>query len=231
MNKKSVYYNQYVTHDVVPKTPPFLYRVLKKYELHRLDAIDQLLGSRKFKHMLDIGCGDGGFLYEQQKRAKKVSGIEIVPELTRKASKLPFKKPHSFKTVDVGVSPLPFKDSSFDLVTTVATLQCVSDLDLLFSEIHRVLEKKGTFIYEVPNFLVFWRRIQMLFGKLPHTSLFENGWNGGIINTFSQERLTKFSKQHGFEVKQITCSGIFYQVRRWHPELLGANLIIECKKI
>lgn len=228
--KKSIFYDQYVAHSSPKQQPPLLFRMFQKYELHRYDAMAQLLGKKKYTNILDIGCGDGSFLLKVQHKAKKITGVEIVPELAKKAAKQPFTTPSSFKVIKPENLKLPFPDKNFDLVVALATLQYVYDIDFMFSEVHRVLKRNGLYIFEVPNFLVFWRRFQLLFGIYPQTSLYTDGWNGGMLHSFSEKKLVEFTEKKGFVVEQVTCSGIFTNFRKLWPSLLGANLILVCRK-
>jgi ubiquinone/menaquinone biosynthesis C-methylase UbiE len=211
------------------RQPPLAYRLLNRFETYRTDKISQLIKTNKLC-ALDIGCGSGEFLFNIQNKLKFAVGIDVVKDVLESAKKRKFSIKNQFIQADLGRSPIPFPDNSFDLVTSIATLQLVYDLELLFGEVYRVLKPGGLFIFEVPNILVFWRRLNLILGKFPRTSLYENGWAGGEIHYFTIENLTNFCLKHHFEIRKITCSGIFDKIRSTYPSLLGGDLIFICQK-
>lgn len=227
-DSSNTFYTQYVSRTAQQVSPPLLYRLLKPFELHRHDAIEKLLPTR-LTSLLDIGCGPGNFLIKNKERFTLAVGIDVVAELITEAQNLKIKN-LQFKQHDAGTVPLTFRSNKFSAVVSIATLQYLYDLDLVFSEVHRVLEKDGLFIFEVPNFLVLWRRLQLICGVLPATSLFQEGWNGGVLHYFSEQKLTRFAEMKGFRVLKVKSSGIFSSLRSTYPSLLGANLIYVCQK-
>ena len=94
---------------------------------------------------LDLGCGDGrltAFLDAAELTAADVSGVA----LDRARRRLP-------GAVIVETEPdarLPFGDSSFDLVLCAETVEHVRDLQLLLSEIRRVLAPGGVLALTTP---------------------------------------------------------------------------------
>lgn len=230
MSNKHIFYDQYVSGQEKQVELPLLFRLLRKFEIHRYEAIRNLIPRIKKHSVLDIGCGSGEFLRENEDLWLKAMGIDIVPEIIEKAKKKSNKEKFSYQVFNSNLGLLPFSDESFSLVVSIATLQYVDDLDTLFLEVHRVLKEKGTFIFEVPNFLVFWRRIQLFFGLFPHTSLFHTGWDGGVLHYFSYNKTRKFVENKNFNVVSMSSSGIFSKQRNILPSLLGANMIVVCQK-
>jgi len=96
-------------------------------------------------HALDLGCGDGRLTAEL--RAEEVVGADVsAVALERVQERLP-----SARTVLVAPDePLPFDDSSFDLVLCAETIEHVRDLQLLFSEVRRVLRPGGSLAVTTP---------------------------------------------------------------------------------
>lgn len=230
MRNNTIFFHQYVSKEERPNLEPFLYRLLKPFEKHRHDAVMELMNSQAKEQILDIGCGSGNFLLQNQHNWVHATGIDVVPELIQQAKEKSDPKLFTFLTHESSNKSLPFKNESFTIVTCIATLQYIEDLDLLFSEVARVLKKNGIFIFEVPNFLVFWRRIQLLFGIFPHTSSFHSGWNGGVIHYFTYSKVKKFAEQKNYKIKKMESSGIFCKIRNFIPSLLGANCITVCQK-
>ncbi len=94
---------------------------------------------------LDLGCGDGRLTAELRATelvAADVSGVA----LARAAARLP-----GARTVELEPdAPLPFADGSFELVLCAETLEHVRDVQLLLSELRRVLRPGGTLALSTP---------------------------------------------------------------------------------
>ncbi|MBI5452959.1 class I SAM-dependent methyltransferase [Candidatus Gottesmanbacteria bacterium] len=208
---------------------PLLYRILKPLEKNRLQKTAELISGTKLS-VLDIGCSDGTFLFENKFRWDNIIGIDLDKNRLKRAKERNYGLPARFINKDFGRLKMPFKDNSFDLVVSIATLQYVYNLDLLFSEVFRVLKKGGSFIFEVPNMAVFWRRWQFLWGRLPRTSTDVYGWDAGVIHYFTCHDLERFVEDKGFEVERISCSGILDGLRQYWVSFLGADIIFVCKK-
>lgn len=208
---------------------PWIYKMLKPLEKYRLDKVAELIPENNLS-VLEIGCADGKFLYENRDKWKSIIGVDIDLLSLKKAKKRKYNVPAKFYYTDYGRKLMPYKSCYFDLVVSIATLQYVYDLDLLFGEIHRVLKNGGIFIFEVPNAAVFWRRIQFLLGRLPRTSQVIIGWDAEIIHYFTYYDLSHFVEEKKFRIEKVSCSGIFGNWREKCVSLLGADLIFVCSK-
>jgi SAM-dependent methyltransferase len=94
---------------------------------------------------LDLGCGDGRLGAEL--RAERVTAADVSSvAIARARERLP--GVHMIElTPD---APLPMDDASFDLVLCVETIEHVRDVQLLLSEIRRVLRPGGTLALTTP---------------------------------------------------------------------------------
>lgn len=214
-----------------PVKKPLLHLFIEKFEKHRRKKVSELLPSQKPLRILEIGCGDGLFLKENEDHWYSISGVDVVPSLIKRAKEKKYSVPAEFECADYGEEKIPMKKGTVDLVICIATLQYVQNLEHIFSEVHRVLVTNGNFIFEVPNATVFWRRLQFLFGRLPQTSSFRDGWLGGVIHYFTEHDLRMFLEINGFTVKKVACAGIFDRLRSIWPSVLGADLIFVCQKV
>lgn len=207
-----------------------LFFLLRRFEKYRNQVVFELLENGE--RMLDVACGNGGLVLMAAKKFREVYGVDISSERILKAKKQALEKNLKnfvFKRYDVD-NGLPFEDKYFDSVTAVAALAFFFDPYFVMHEFHRVLRRKGILIIEVPNLAYLPRRLNLIFGKLPKVSFPETGWDGGHLHYFTQGSLRKLLEDSGFEIIQITGSGIFANFRNWWPSLLCGNIIIKAVK-
>jgi ubiquinone/menaquinone biosynthesis C-methylase UbiE len=94
---------------------------------------------------LDLGCGDGRLATHL--RARSLTGADVSEvALERARSRLPEAR---FVRIEPD-EPLPFDDGSFDLVLCAETIEHVRDVQLLLSEVRRVLRPGGWFAVTTP---------------------------------------------------------------------------------
>lgn len=99
----------------------------------------RLLAEIKGKKLLDLGCGDGIDLYNFQAAGAKVSGVDISKEMVELAKKrLP-----KAEILVAHNEKLPFKNGTFDVVTSKYVFQTSKSLDPIYEQVHRVLKRKG----------------------------------------------------------------------------------------
>jgi SAM-dependent methyltransferase len=143
---------------------------------------------------LDLGCGDGRLTAEL--RADRLTAADVSPvALARAANRLRDATPVEL-TPDAA---LPFDDTSFDLVLCAETVEHVRDVQLLLSEVRRVLRPRGTLAVTTPAsgrataaraLLVGWGRV--LDPVSPH------------LRFFSRRSLERLLRDMGFEVAALT---------------------------
>ena len=101
-------------------------------------------------NVLDIGCGLGGpsrMLADDYNSS--VTGIDMSHEFIRTAQKLSELVGLDDKTVFIqgDALDLPFEDESFDVVWTQHVQMNIGEKEKFYSEIDRVLSRRGLFIY------------------------------------------------------------------------------------
>jgi SAM-dependent methyltransferase len=94
---------------------------------------------------LDLGCGDGRLSASVPSRELVAADVSAVA-LERARRRLPAAE---IVLVEAD-APLPFEDSSFELVLCAETLEHVRDVQLLLSEARRVLEPGGRLAVTTP---------------------------------------------------------------------------------
>jgi ubiquinone/menaquinone biosynthesis C-methylase UbiE len=94
---------------------------------------------------LDLGCGDGRLTAELQAGELVAADVSEVA-LERASTRVP-----SARTVHLGLDePLPLEDGTFDLVLCAETLEHVRDVQLMLSEVRRVLRPGGRLAVTTP---------------------------------------------------------------------------------
>ena len=94
---------------------------------------------------LDLGCGDGRLTRELRADALTAADVSQVA-LDRAAWRLPEARLVQLRLDE----PLPFEDSAFDLALCAETIEHVRDLQLLLSELRRVLAPGGLLALTTP---------------------------------------------------------------------------------
>ena len=94
----------------------------------------------------DLGCRDAGFLVGLQQAFPNKIHQAIGVDITDKWFKdVKYKSPIKLKIMDCS-KKLEFEDNTFDFIFSADMFECVSDKDLLVSEIRRILKPGGVII-------------------------------------------------------------------------------------
>lgn len=101
------------------------------------------------KNVLDIACGTGYGLAFLKKTAKSVTGVDVDAEAARQA--LGECDTDKTRVLLGDGTNLPFKDESFDVVTSFETLEHLHARNEFLVELKRVLKADGTLILSTPN--------------------------------------------------------------------------------
>jgi len=155
----------------------------------RLRAAKSQLGLiKKYKSgttLLDIGCGEGFFLFNASKAGYTTKGIEISQDAAEYAGR-------EFG-LDVEAKPfeeLQFPDNYFDVVTLWQVLEHVPYPLIVLKEVHRILKPEGLLATSTPD-------IESILAKM----LRRKWWNLRRlhINQFTVKTLTDMLKRAGFK--------------------------------
>lgn len=212
------------------KSTSCVHRLIRRYELHRTDAVAALVDVGR--DMLDIGAGEGDLALRCAPCFERIVGIDLAYERVRTARERATRSRISnvlFAAANVD-SGLPLGDSSIDVATAVAVVGFIFDPLALLVELRRVLRPGGRLILEVLNLAYLPRRLALLFGRLPRHSYAE-GWDGQHLHNFTRGALNEALVAHGFQVEVWTGSGVLAPLRTWWPSLLTGNLIVRCRRV
>jgi ubiquinone/menaquinone biosynthesis C-methylase UbiE len=128
------------------------------------NEICEIVEKQCFNHqdlkLLDMGCGLGGVILTCEKNDVEAIGIDIDKDAINIARER-VKKPENI--LEANGENLPFKDNSFDIVTSTCTIEHVNNSQKYLSEAYRVLKNNGLFIIYAPNYLFPWEGHYKLF--------------------------------------------------------------------
>ncbi len=124
---------------------------------------------------------------------------------------------------------LDYNDNSFDLISCLAVLEHVFDPIKVVEEFSRTMKKDWLLVIEVPNIVVFFRRIAFLLWVRPRTS-WDYGWDGWHLQYFTVSDLKKLLENNWFEVLETSWSWVFAKLRNWWVSMLSADIVLIAKK-
>ncbi len=116
--------------------------------------------------LLDVGCGTGHWSSFFAELGYQVTGIDISPEMIEAAR---IAAPECFFQVADGCE-LPFKDGSFDVAASMATLEFITDRSAAVREMVRCAKPGGGLLIGTLNRLAPLNRHRLSKGKQPYAS-------------------------------------------------------------
>jgi ubiquinone/menaquinone biosynthesis C-methylase UbiE len=113
------------------------------------DALDEFVPAPA--KVLDFGCGTGHLAQHLHQQRYAVSACDLADEMIAKARR-EFGNTHiKWMCLPTHWRRLPLADGAFDAVVASSVLEYVEDVELVLSELARVLRPGGVLICNVPN--------------------------------------------------------------------------------
>lgn len=188
---------------------------LSKYFLHpsvllwrsiELVAVaENLKKINKVAPMLDLGCGEGKVAEIIFGRKKIDYGIDPDRQMVNKS-----KKYGVYKKVVMGdARKMPFQDETFNFVFSNSVIEHIPKVEMVISEVSRILKKGGDFMFTVPNDNLrknlFFTKIFTFFRLGSVGKKYSDMINNQLdhFNLYSNKRWEKVLKKRGLKVKYI----------------------------
>jgi len=103
------------------------------------------------KVMLEVGCGNGLYTIKFSELGQDIIGIDMNEEALIQARKNKLQLNGSGEFIRACAANLPFRNSCFDVVIAIETLEHVQNQERALREASRVLRKDGYIVAYVPN--------------------------------------------------------------------------------
>lgn len=150
--------------------------------------------------ILEIGCGAGstGLALKKEGKGKEVIGIEIVPEIAKKA------KDKLDKVIcgDIEVLDLPFDEGYFDYVIMADVLEHLRDPWKVVRKTGYYLKKQGYIIASIPN-IRNWSILKDLIFKGKWEYAKEGILDDTHLRFFTKKSIIGLFKNNGFSEIEI----------------------------
>ena len=200
-------YNQWgEAFDRMTQEAPFLANSYRLYD--RL--LEEITRGRRFKRVLDVGCGSGLQTVFLADHADEVVGIDIAEEFLTVARERCRAKPNiTFKAADA--RKLPFDDATFDCIFSYGDVlsHIVDGYDLAVTEMSRVAAPGAIVSIEADakwNFGIFYHPSEFWSALMtPGRGHDTRVWEGMRFKTFTYREL--LSLLQGNDLELLTCHG------------------------
>lgn len=178
---------------------------LFRYEMYSEIIKKQDVTNRSI--IVDVGCAKGGFVEFLNKTGfNNARGFELDPTLVSIA------KNKGLEVTEGSIDFFPYESESVSCVTVFHVLEHLFAVTPSIKEIHRILEKGGYCLIEVPNA-----------ERYKDGHLFPHYWSTikEHINHFDESSLAEIFIENGFKVKQVFKQTIPYHKTEFgYPSLL-----------
>ncbi len=159
--------------------------------------------------IIDVGCGDGYYLYLLSNLGMKLSltGVDFDRRALESAKKNLWRKKVRLVHGNL-MSKLPFDDATFDKAVMSEVVEHLPNDVRGLKEVKRILKKNGTLILTVPNanYPFLWDPINWLLEKLFNTHIKSGFWAGiwnQHIRLYKPRQIQRVVSKVGFRVSMV----------------------------
>lgn len=205
---------------------------MNRFPTTRTEAVIYFSG--KGDNVLDIGCGNGGLLYQLRNNYTNLYGTELDEDRVNDA----IKNCSGLNAVITKINienKSDFPDNFFDLIITCDVIEHIYDVFKAYNEISRILKPGGKIITVTPNIAYFKRRLTLLSGKFPSTSAGDEGFksndltdrhDGAHIHYFTFRMIEKLYKKYNLKVVKKIGYGRLGFIHNIYPALLSPSCLV-----
>lgn len=130
------------------------------------DAVFSLADVKDGELVLDVSCGTGNYSLELKRRGVRVIGLDISSEMLSIAKKKAENEGLKIDFIRADAAMPPFKDNSFDLITSILILEFADKPDKMIKEWKNLLKPDGRMVIGFLNRYSLWalkRRLKAIF--------------------------------------------------------------------
>jgi ubiquinone/menaquinone biosynthesis C-methylase UbiE len=210
-------------------------RLRKKPYDEFYDFLNEVTQERKSGFVIDIGCGNGKNGIEFAKRNFDVICVDLSKKMVEIARRNAERNGVKIKFVVADACALPFKDNSFDISLSIATIHHIpkDERIIALNEMKRVMKNNGI------GFISVWNRNQLKFFKKCFLEFLKGRDYGDVYIPWKTEGKTFYRFYHLFSKgelkKEILKSGL--RILRIYPDkksnlgfLFSGNIFAKIKK-
>ena len=162
----------------------FTLREKEYFEAQILPFVNNGIG---FSNVIEIGFGNGSFLGWCKSINLDIIGVEVIPELNKRAIEAGVPSFDSIYSSDLSEFV-----SSIDLIVAFDVLEHISDSELpvFFDRVKQLLKNEGKFVFRVPN------------GDSPFGLPYQNG-DLTHKTSIGRNKIQQLANQAGFSIEKI----------------------------
>lgn len=167
------------------------------------------LNPKNGQRILDLGCGDGFYLYLLSNLDLNLTlvGVDSDKNALNSAKKRLDQKKVKLVQADL-MKKLPFSDDFFDGIVMSEVMEHLPDDIKCMKEVRRVLKKNGRLVLSIPhiNYPFFWDPINWTLDHLFNTHIKSCFWAGiwnQHLRLYTQDNLQNLLKKGGFKKATI----------------------------
>jgi len=198
------------------------YRVSQEYSLKESEGsshakiLELLAGSEPLK-ILDVGCSGGRLAELLRERGHHVTGVDLfeTPEVSERVD--------AFYRADLEQGLPAEVGGDFDVAIAADVIEHLRNSDQLLRQLGDLLKPNGRLLLSVPNFGHWYPRLRTLLGT------FDYDQRGILDKThvrfYTRRSLLRQVRKNGFQVAELTVSGLPIDVLHAKPGLLQRAVV------